>query len=178
MSTTLTPLISETQIRDRIAVLGRQISKDYLGKDLTLLVLLKGGAIFFADLIRQITIPTQVEFLSVSSYRGKQERGRIQFQDAPLPNVSGRHVLIIDDIWDSGATLSALTKKLLSESSAMAIQSCVLLRKRVDTSHVLSVAYIGFDIPPLFVVGYGMDYGEGYRNLPYVAVLQISHHSD
>lgn len=166
------PLISEEAINRRIAELGRQISSDYHGRDLTVLVVLKGGAIFFADLARRITLPARVEFFAVSSYKGRESSGTVAFQETPLPDLAGRHVLVVDDILDTGATLTALCGRLRKESHARDIQTCILLRKTVNRRDQVRATYVGFDIPEVFVVGYGMDLDEQYRNLPYIAVME------
>jgi hypoxanthine phosphoribosyltransferase len=166
-------LISEDQIKKRLKELGEKITADYNGKDKFLLVgVLKGAVIFMSDLIRQIELPLQVDFMAVSSYGASTESsGVVRILKDLEENVEGKNLLIVEDIIDSGLTLSYMYSILKSRKPA-SIKICTLLdkpsRRRVD----IKVDYLGFEIPDYFVVGYGLDYNEKYRNLPYICVLK------
>lgn len=166
-------LISEDQIKKRLKELGEKINADYKGKDNFLLVgVLKGAVIFMSDLIRQIELPLQVDFMAVSSYGASTESsGVVRILKDLEENVEGKNLLIVEDIIDSGLTLSYMYSILKSRKPA-SIKICTLLdkpsRRRVD----IKVDYLGFEIPDYFVVGYGLDYNEKYRNLPYICVLK------
>jgi hypoxanthine phosphoribosyltransferase len=167
-------LITEAQLSRRIADLGKQISADYRGKDLLLLGVLKGAVMFLVDLAREIRLPLEVDFMATSSYGSStQSSGIVRIlKDLDEP-VEGKHVLVVEDIVDSGLTLAYILRTLEARRPA-SIRVCGLLVKDrprdVDVDVV--VDYIGFRIPDRFVVGYGLDYAETYRNLPYVAVLK------
>lgn len=158
-------LISERRIRARTAALARQIDADYRGRELSLLVVLKGALIFAADLMRHITIPFTLDFVAASSY-GKDTRssGKVALAGLDRIEISGRHVLVVDDILDSGRTCAAILDRLRQRGPAV-IALCALLRKPASGARDLPVAYAGFDIADDFVVGWGMDYAERYRNL-------------
>ena len=164
-------LISEEQLAAKVAELGARISKDYEGKKLIILGVLKGSVVFMADLIRQITIPVEMDFMAVSSYgSGTKTSGVVKILKDLDRLIQGYHVLIVEDILDSGMTLSYLTE-LLRDRNPASIRIATLLdkpdRRKVD----IKPDYVGFRIPDEFVVGYGLDYAELYRNLPYVGVL-------
>lgn len=165
-------LYHEPEIITRIDAMAREITEEYQGKELTVIAILNGSFVFMADLLRRIPLPIQIDSWSVSSYRGTQSSGRIEFRQNRLADVRGRHVLILDDILDSGRTLEAIKARLEGESGAENIRSCVLLRKNVQRDATISADHVGFDIPDEFVVGYGLDYNERYRNLPYIGVLK------
>jgi len=164
-------LYHESTILSRLDELASQITEDYRGKDVTVVAVLNGSLVFMADLLRRIPIHLQVDCLSVSSYQGTMSTGQISFRKAQFADVRGRHVLILDDILDTGATLKAISEHLANDSGALSIKICVLLRKKVDRPPMVHADYVGFDIPNEFVVGYGLDYNERYRNLPCVGVL-------
>lgn len=164
-------LYHESTILSRLDELAHQITQDYRGKEFTAIAILNGSFIFVADLLRRIPLPLQVDCWSVSSYHGTKSSGVINFRQTQLADVRGRHVLILDDILDSGVTLHAIKDKLISESGAASVKSCVLLRKQVERARPFEAEYVAFDIPNEFVVGYGLDYNERYRNLPFVGVL-------
>ena len=165
MSQELQLLISERRIRARIAVLGRSIDADYRGKPLSLIVALKGACIFAADLMRRISIPFSVDFVAAASYgESTRSSGRVTIAGLDRLDVSGRHALVIEDILDTGLTSTAVLDALRQREPA-GLALCVLLRKRPAVGLDLPVAYVGFDIPDDFVVGYGMDLAERYRNL-------------
>lgn len=164
-------LYHESTILSRLDELAHQITEDYRGKDLTVIAILNGSFIFMADLLRRIPLPLQVDCWSVSSYHGTKSTGEVNFRQTQLADVRGRHVLILDDILDSGITLTAIQERLVAESGALSLKSCVLLRKTIPHPRSMEAEYIGFDIPNEFVVGYGLDYNEKYRNLPFIGIL-------
>ena len=164
-------LFHESTILSRLDGLAGQITEDYRGKDLTVIAVLNGSFIFMADLLRRIPLPLQVDTLSVSSYHGTKTTGNVVFRQTQIADVSGRHVLLIDDILDSGLTLRAVRERVERESRAASVRSCALLRKAVARPRTADADYVAFDIPDVFVVGYGLDYNERYRNLPFVGVL-------
>jgi hypoxanthine phosphoribosyltransferase len=169
-------LLDAKTISERLDVMAVQITEHYRGKDLTVLALLNGSLIFMADLLRRIPLPLQLDCLRVKSYYGgTQTTGRVEFDHAALPNLDGRHLLLLDDILDSGHTLAAVIETLQLETKPLSIKSCVLLKKSKQRSRPVEADYVGFDIMDEFVVGYGLDYQERYRNLPFIGVLrQIS----
>jgi hypoxanthine phosphoribosyltransferase len=164
-------LYHESTILSRLDELASEITEDYEGKDLTVFAVLNGSFIFMADLLRRIPLQLQVDCLSVSSYHGIKSTGRINFRQTQFADIRGRHVLILDDILDSGMTLHTVRERLAAESGALSLEVCVLLRKRVSRERRVEADYVGFDIPNEFVVGYGLDYNERYRNLPFIGVL-------
>lgn len=165
-------LITEEQIRQKVAELGGRISRDYAGKNLLLVSILKGSVLFMADLMRQITIPLRIDFMSVSSYgSGVKTSGVVKIiKDLDIP-LEGFDVLIVEDILDSGLTLSYLTE-ILRSRGPRSIKICTLLDKPDRRKAQVSPDYVGFVIPDEFVVGYGLDYAEKYRNLPFVGILK------
>ncbi len=164
-------LYPESAIMSRLDELGAQITEDYQGKDLTVVAILNGSLIFMADLVRRIPLPLQMDCLRVSSYENTTSTGQVNFRQAELPDVRGRNLLLLDDILDTGTTLKAIHDRFSKESGAASIKSCVLLRKKIEEPQAIQAEYVGFDIPNEFVVGYGLDYNENYRHLPYVGVL-------
>ena len=164
-------LIDEEQIRVRLAELSRQIEADYEGKDLLLVGVLKGAVMVMADLARELTHPLTMDWMAVSSYgSGTQSSGVVRILKDLDTDLTGRHVLIVEDIIDSGLTLSWLRANLNSRRPA-SVEICALLRKPEAAKVEVDVKYVGFDIPNEFVVGYGLDYDEKYRNLRDVGVL-------
>ncbi len=167
-----TVLISESQIRERIRELGSQISKDYENQELVLVCVLRGATLFFADLVREISLPLRFEFLQTSSYNDSTEPSKnIEFIRAGSNYIKHRNVLIVEDIIDTGQTLKFLVKHLQT-LNPKTIKICTLLDKPSRRQVSVPVDYSGFEIPNVFVVGYGLDYGQLYRNLPYIAVLE------
>lgn len=164
-------LFHETTILRRLDELAAQISADYEGKDLSVVAVLNGSLMFGADLLRRLDMPLRLECLSVSSYHGASTTGVVRFNQEGLPDVRARHVLLLDDILDSGHTLHAIRERLIAEAGPSSVRICVLLRKDVPRARELEVDYVGFDIPNEFVVGYGLDYMERFRNLPYIGVI-------
>jgi hypoxanthine phosphoribosyltransferase len=166
-------LLTEEEIADVVARLGREISVDYAGRNPVLVNLLKGGVVFLADLIRQLSVPHQIDFLAVSSYEnGTGSSGVVRIVEDLKSNIAGRDVLVVEDVLDTGLTLSYILD-MLKIRSPKSLEVCSLLRKRVERPKELVVKYLGKEIPDAFVVGYGLDYNEKYRNLPYIAKLVI-----
>lgn len=166
-------LIHEQTIFSRLDTLAAQVTEDYRGKELTVVAVLNGSFMFMADLLRRIPLPLKIDCLSVSSYHGGTESsGTVTFHQDALPDIDGRHVLVIDDILDSGRTLAAICDKLRAECRPLSVKSCVLLSKRKERAVPIEAEYFGFEIGDEFVVGYGLDYAEHYRNLAYVGVLR------
>lgn len=164
-------LISEAEVRERVRALGRQIEADYHGRPLTIVAVLTGSLVVLADLIREIALPLRVALIQAGSYRGATTvAGPLAINEAFLPEVAGRDVLLLDDILDTGLTLSALVDRM-RERGANSVRTAVLLRKVGRQRVAIEPDYCGFTIPDAFVVGYGLDYNDDYRHLPYVAVL-------
>ena len=164
-------LIDEETLSARIAELGTEVSADYQGRDLLLIGVLKGAVFFMADLMRHLTVQCEVDFMAISSYGASTDSSGIVriLKDLDI-NIEGRDVLVVEDIIDSGLTLSYLMRNLESREPA-SLEVCALMTKPARREIDVPVRYIGFEIPNRFVVGYGLDFGERYRNLPYVGVL-------
>jgi hypoxanthine phosphoribosyltransferase len=164
-------LIDEDVLAARIAELGREISEDYAGRDLLLLGVLKGAVFFMSDLMRHLTVPCEIDFMAISSYGASTDSSGVVriLKDLDI-NIEGRHVLVVEDIIDSGLTLSYLVRNLESREPA-SLDICALLTKPARREIDVPVRYTGFEIPNKFVIGYGLDFAERYRNLPYVGVL-------
>ena len=166
-----TLLIGEWQIAHRVEELGRRIEKDFRNDDLLVVSLLNGTVMFLADLIRNITIPMHLDFIGVSSYgSGTESRELVYTKDLRL-DVKGRDVLLVDDILDTGRTLSDVSGKL-RKLKPRSIRTCVLLDKPDRRVKEITANYVGFEVPDEFVVGYGLDFAERYRNLPFIGVLK------
>jgi hypoxanthine phosphoribosyltransferase len=165
------PIITQADMYKRIRELGNRISEDYEGKALTLVGVLKGAFAFYADLVRAIHLPLIVDFLVVSSYGAKAKTsGRVKIISDLTTDIKGRDVLLVEDIVDSGMTLSFLRKKLMARRPE-SLKVCALLDKPERHKADVVLDYVGFSIPNKYVVGYGLDYQDKYRNLPYIAVL-------
>jgi hypoxanthine phosphoribosyltransferase len=164
-------LIDEPTLQARIAELGRDISADYGDRDLLLLGVLKGAVFFMADLMRHVTVPCEVDFMAISSYGAATDSSGVVriLKDLDI-NIEGRHVLVVEDIIDSGLTLSYLVRTLEAREPA-SLEVCTLLTKPERREVDVPVRYVGFEIPNRFVIGYGLDFAERYRNLPFVGVL-------
>ncbi len=168
-----TILFHETTILSRLDELGRQLTRDYAGKDLTVVPVLHGGIFFAADLLRRINLPIQLDSLCVTSYHGASaSSGTVTFQQPSLPEVRGRHVLLLDDILDSGLTLATIRRRIEEECQPASIRLCVLLEKRRPREVDIQPDYVGFQIDDEFVVGYGLDSHGHYRNLPLIGTLR------
>ena len=168
-----TVLVSEEQLKAKVAELGARISKDYEGKNLVLVSILKGSVVFMADLMRAVTIPCNIDFMVVSSYGGGNttSTGLVKIIKDLDGDLSGKDVLIVEDILDSGLTLSYI-KELLESRGPRSIRIATLLDKPSRRKVDLQADYIGFSVPDEFVIGYGLDYDEKYRNLPYIGILK------
>ena len=165
-------LVTEQQIKEKVSEIGAKISKDYSGRNLLLVSVLKGSVVFMADLMRAITIPLHIDFMSVSSYgAGVKTSGVVKIiKDLDNP-IEGLDVIIVEDILDSGLTLSYIIEMLQSRNPR-SIKICTLLDKPERRRVEVKTNYCGFEIPDRFVVGYGLDYAEKYRNLPYIGILK------
>lgn len=166
-------LLSEAQIQDRIRELGEILTAEYAGKDPVFVGVMKGVVIFFADMIRQVKVPCQLDFMWISSYSGTESTNQVVVKRDVSADLKGRHVVILEDIFDTGRSLDFTYRHLLTKEPA-SLKICTLLDKpsRRDPAVTLKPDYVGFVIENEFVVGYGLDYNEGYRNLPYVGVLK------
>jgi hypoxanthine phosphoribosyltransferase len=164
-------LIDEDRLQSRIRELGAELSVDYEGREVLLVGVLKGAVFFMADLMRCLTVPCEIDFMAISSYGASTDSSGVVriLKDLDI-NIEGRHVLVVEDIIDSGLTLSYLLRNLESREPAT-LEICALLTKPARREIDVPVRYVGFEIPNRFVIGYGLDFGERYRNLPYVAVL-------
>ena len=166
-------LFHEQTILSRLDELAREITEVYRGQELTVIAVLNGSLIFAADLLRRIPLPLKLDCLGVASYHGGTESsGVVTFDQVSIPDIDGRHVLVIDDILDSGRTLHAICERLRRELRPASVRVCVLLNKRGTRVVNLEADFSGFEIENEFVVGYGLDYAEHYRNLPFVGVLK------
>jgi len=172
-----TLLIGEWQIAHRVQELAHQIEEDFRDKDLIVVSLLNGTIIFLADLIRQIGMPMHLDFIGVSSYGNSTESRELVYTKDLRLDVKGRDVLLVDDILDTGRTLKDVTLKL-EKLQPRTIRSCVLLDKPDRRSEEVRADYVGFEVPDFFVVGYGLDYAERYRNLPFIGVLKPEIYQD
>jgi hypoxanthine phosphoribosyltransferase len=164
-------LIDADSLQRRIAELGEEVSADYTGRDLLLVGVLKGAVFFLADLMRHLAVPCEIDFMAISSYGASTDSSGIVriLKDLDI-NIEGRHVLVVEDIIDSGLTLSYLMRNLEAREPA-SLEVCALLTKPERREIDVPVRYTGFEIPNRFVIGYGLDFAERYRNLPYVGVL-------
>ncbi len=171
-------LFTEEQLKQKVAELGAQIMADYQGKNPLIVSVLKGSYVFMADLTRRIDVPCQVDFMVVSSYgAGTKTSGEVQIIKDLENSIDGRDLIIVEDILDSGVTLSYLMK-VLTARGANSIRLCTLLSKPERRKVDVPVDYLGFEIPDEFVVGYGLDFAEKYRNLPYIGILKPSVYSE
>jgi hypoxanthine phosphoribosyltransferase len=165
-------LITEDQIQNKISELAQRITNDYRGKDLLLVGVLKGAFMLISDLAREIALPLEFDFMAVSSYgSATRTSGVVRILKDLDYEVTGRDVLLVEDIIDSGLTLNYLLRNLRTRRPA-SLEVCALIRKTGIQKVDIDVRYEGFQVPPVFVIGYGLDYGQRYRNLPYVAVLK------
>ena len=165
-------VLDEEAIQRRVAELGEEISRDYAGESVLLIAVLRGAALFVADLARAITVPVEIDFMAVSSYGSStQSSGVVRIIKDLEELIEGRHVLVVEDILDTGLTLKYLLKNLASRKPE-SLEVVTLLYKKGKQRVPISCKYVGFDIPDEFVVGYGLDYAEHYRNLPYIGVLR------
>ena len=165
-------LITAEQLEQRVAELGEQITADYAGRRLLLVCVLKGAVLFLVDLARQIQLPLEIDFMAISSYGAStQSSGIVRILKDLEDSVEGQHILVVEDIVDSGLTLDYLLRSLAARGPA-SIKVCGLLLKERPRELPVTIDYVGFTIPDKFVVGYGLDFAERYRNLPYIGVLR------
>jgi len=165
-------LFDEPAIHRRLDDIAAQVSSDYRDRELTVIAVLHGSLMFVADLLRRIPLPLKLDCVSVASYHGKaQTSSEVVFKEVTVPDVVGRDVLILDDILDSGHTLAAI-RETLETAKPRSIRVCVLLSKKKQRAREVNADYVGFEIEDEFVVGYGLDFRERYRNLPYIGVLR------
>jgi len=170
-------LLSEEQIQARIGELAAQVSTDYRGKDLLLVCVLKGGILFLTDLMRQLDVPHAIDFMAISSYGASTETsGVVRILMDLNTSIEGKNVLIVEDIVDTGHTLDYILRNLSTRRPA-SLKVCSLLNKPSRRVIEVPIHYVGFDIPNKFVIGYGLDFGEKYRNLPFVGVLKPEFYS-
>lgn len=167
-------LYTEEDLKKRVHEMGVQITEDHPGQSLLVVSVLRGAAIFMADLVREIKLPLEMDYMAISSYgNGVKSSGIVRIQKDLTSSVEGRHVLIAEDILDSGLTLKYLIRNLESRDPA-SIEVATLLRKKTKAQADIDCRYVGFECPDEFIVGYGLDYAERYRNLPYIGVLKHS----
>ena len=166
-------LLTEEQIKTRIKEMGEELTREYADKDPVIIGVLKGVVVFYADMIREIKVPCQMDFMWISSYSGTHSTGNMEVKRDVTVDIKGRHVLILEDIYDTGNSLDYTYRHLMFKQPA-SLKICTLLDKpeRRREGITLKPDYVGFTIPNAFVVGYGLDYNEHYRNLPYVGVLK------
>jgi hypoxanthine phosphoribosyltransferase len=165
-------LISEAELRHRIQALGRAITADYAGKELVFVPVLRGAIMFSADLARAVDLPLTIDCITLSSYGDRHvSSGRVRVLKDLADSVADKHVLIIEDIVDTGITLQHLWQHLMAHRPAE-LHVCALLDKRARRQVELPIRYVGFEVPDAFVVGYGLDYRQRYRNLPFIAILR------
>ena len=165
-------LIEEKELQAKVAELGAKISEDYKGKDLLIICVLKGAVIFTSDLIKRIDLPLDIDFMAISSYGANtKSSGVVRILKDLDMSIEGKHVLIVEDIIDSGLTLAYMIENLKSRGPE-SVEICTILDKKERRTIDLDIKYTGFVVPDEFVVGYGLDYAEKYRNLPYIAVLK------
>ncbi|MBQ8834426.1 MAG: hypoxanthine phosphoribosyltransferase [Oscillospiraceae bacterium] len=166
-------LLTEEQIKNRIKELGEELTREYEGKDPVVIGVLKGVVVFYADMIREIKVPCQMDFMWISSYAGTQSTGNMEIKRDVTVDIKDRHVLILEDIFDTGNSLDYTYRHLMFKQPA-SLKICTLLDKpdRRRPGITLKADYTGFTIPNEFVVGYGLDFNEHYRNLPYVGILK------
>ena len=166
-------LLTEEQIQAKVKELAAQISAEYAGKDPVFVGVLKGVVVFYADMVRQITVPCQFDFMWISSYQGTESTGKMQLKRDVSADLKGRHVVILEDIYDTGNSLNFTYNHLLTKEPA-SLKICTLLDKPEGRNPAVKLVpdWVGFTIPNEFVVGYGLDYNEHFRNLPYVGILK------
>ncbi|OGW47476.1 MAG: hypoxanthine phosphoribosyltransferase [Nitrospirae bacterium RBG_19FT_COMBO_58_9] len=168
------PIVTQEEMRARIRELGKQITTDYTGKDIVLVGGLKGAYAFYADLARAIRIPIRIDFLMVTSYGSRAKTsGKVKMVTELTEDIKGKDVLLVEDIVDSGLTVQYLVKTL-TKKRPRSIKVCTLLSKPDRRTIDVAIDYVGFNIPNKYVVGYGLDYQQKYRNLPYLAVLDVA----
>ncbi|MCR4663442.1 MAG: hypoxanthine phosphoribosyltransferase [Endomicrobiaceae bacterium] len=163
-------LISSNRIKNKVNKIAQQINKDFKNKKLVIISVLSGSVVFFSDIIRKLTVDFEIDFIRVKSYKGKQSSGQIKFLCDTLIDIKGKDVLLVEDICDSGRTLSYI-KELFIKRKANSVKICTLINKKVEKFKQIKIDYFGFDIENEFIVGYGLDYDGKYRGLPYIGVI-------
>lgn len=165
-------LLTQDQIKDKVVELGRSISQDYAGKDLLLIAIMKGAIVFIADLMREISIPVEIDFMAVSSYGSTTKTSGVVriLKDLDI-DIKGKHILLVEDVIDTGLTLNYLLRNLKSREPA-SLEICALMCKEDKQRAKVSVEYLGFSIPDTYVVGYGLDFAQRYRNLPEIMMIE------
>jgi hypoxanthine phosphoribosyltransferase len=166
-------LIPQNRLQERVSELGQEISQQFEGKDLAVVAILKGSFVFAADLLRAVTIPCSIDFMGISTYATQPDSGVVRITKDLDDSIAGRDVLLVEDIIDTGLTVNYLLKTLKQRKPA-SLQICTLLDKSARRLIDLPTFYRGFEIPDVFVVGYGMDYQQQFRNLPYIATLRLN----
>ena len=165
-------LVTREEIAEAVKKLGTRITQDYQGRDLMIIGILKGAVVFYSDLIREIDLPLRTDFMAVSSYgSATKSSGAVQITHDIQQDITGRHLVVIEDILDSGNTLAFLKQYFLTKGAA-SVTICTLLDKPSRRTKAVHADYVGFEVPDEFVVGYGLDYAQKYRNLPYIGVLK------
>ncbi len=167
------PLLTVEQIQKKVKELAAKISEDYKGKEILAVGILRGAFIFFSDIVRHIQVPMNIDFIIASSYTKTQTSGEIKIHADLREDIKAKHVLLIEDIVDSGLTLKYIQEMLLARNPA-SLRTCAFLDKRSRRTTELKLDYIGFDIPDYYIVGYGLDYDNKFRNLPYISVFKES----
>ena len=172
MSIKISEMITEETVRRRIRELGEEISRDYAGREIRMICVLKGGVFFMCDLAKTVTVPVSLDFMSVSSYgAGTESSGVVNIKKDLDESIAGRHVLVVEDIIDSGRTL-ALLMEVLKDRNPASLKLCTLLDKPDRRVTQVHVDYCGFSVPDKYIVGYGLDLDQKYRNLPYIGVIE------
>ncbi len=169
--------LTAEQIQTRIGELGAKISEDYEGKDILLIGILKGAFMFFSDIVKLIQVPMDIDFLIASSYVRTQSTGEVKIHADLREDIKDRHVLLIEDIVDTGLTLNSIREMLLSRKPA-SLKICSFLDKKPRRKVDIDIDYVGFEIPDKFFVGYGLDYENKFRNLPYISIFKESTYAD
>ncbi len=165
-------MFTKEQLADKVAELGQLITRDYEGKNPLMVAILKGAVVFYADIVRAVDTPAELDFMMVSSYGcGTESSGQIKIKKDLEQDIKGRHVILVEDIIDSGITMHGLMG-MLKDRGAASVKLCALMSKPSRRKVEVNIDYCGFEVPDEFLVGYGLDYAEKYRNLPYIGVLK------
>ena len=163
-------LISSSKIKNKVNKIAQQINKDFKNKQLVVVAVLSGSVVFCSDIIRKLNVDFEIDFIRVSSYKGKKSSGKIKFLCDTVIDIKGKDILLVEDICDSGRTLSYV-KDLFIERKAKSVKICTLINKKVEKFKNIKIDYFGFEIDNEFIVGYGLDYDGKYRGLPYIGVI-------